>query len=130
MKYKTIIVEDELLNRDFIRNLLSEFCPEIELIGAARDAEEAIMMIRTHHPQIVLMDVELQTATGFDVLEQLKDLHFEVIFITASDHHAFKAIELSATGYLLKPVHFEDLQRAIDKAIAGIQSKLKKTTGS
>lgn len=129
MKYKTIIVEDEILNRDFLRNLLREFCPEVEVTGAARDAAEAITMIREHQPHIVLMDVELQTATGFDVLQALHGYNFQVIFITASDHHAIKAIELSAIDYLLKPVHYEDLQSAVGKAIASLTEKEKKLTG-
>jgi two-component system LytT family response regulator len=125
MKYKAFIVEDEVLNRDFLKNLLQEFCPQIELVGAAMTLEEAVTSIDTLAPQIVFMDIELQTATGFDVLQQVKDTGFEVIFTTAYDHYAIKAIKFSAIDYLLKPINFEELTKAVDKAIDSLKLKQK-----
>jgi two-component system LytT family response regulator len=125
MKYKAFIVEDEVLNRDFLKNLLQEFCPQIEVAGTAMHLQEAISGINELAPQIVFMDIELQTATGFDVLQQVKDTSFEVIFTTAYDHYAIKAIKFSAIDYLLKPINFEELTRAVDKAIDSLKMKQK-----
>jgi two-component system LytT family response regulator len=125
MKYKALIVEDEELNRNFLKNLLQEFCPNIEVTGAAMNVEEAVSFIKEQAPQIVFMDIELQTATGFDVLQQVQDPQFEVIFTTAYDHYAIRAIKFSAIDYLLKPINFEELQQAVSKAIESLQVKEK-----
>lgn len=125
MKYKAIIVEDEAMNSDFLRHLLGEFCPQIEVAATATNVEEAVAAIHQQAPQIIFMDIELQTATGFDVLQQVKDHHFEVIFTTAYDHYAIRAIKFSAIDYLLKPINFEELQLAVGKAIDSLQLKEK-----
>ena len=125
MKCKALIVEDEMLNRVFLKNLLEEFCPNIEVAAMAENVEEAVAFINTHSPEIVFMDIELQTATGFDVLQQVTHHSFEVIFTTAYDHYAIKAIKFSAIDYLLKPINFEELQQAVDKAIRSITVKEK-----
>lgn len=125
MKYKAVIVEDEVMNSDFLQHLLKEFCPNVEVVGTAAHVEDAVACIHQQQPQIVFMDIELQTATGFDVLQQVKDPRFEVIFTTAYDHYAIKAIKFSAIDYLLKPINFEELQLAVDKAIGSLQVKEK-----
>lgn len=125
MKYKAVIVEDEVMNSDFLRHLLQEFCPNIEVAAAATNLEEAIAAINGQQPQIVFMDIELQTSTGFDVLQQVQYRDFEVIFTTAYDHYAIKAIKFSAIDYLLKPISFEELQGAVNKAIESLQVKEK-----
>jgi two-component system LytT family response regulator len=125
MKCKALIVEDEMLNRVFLKNLLEEFCPQIDVAGMAENVDEAVAFINTYSPEIVFMDIELQTATGFDVLQQVKHHSFEVIFTTAYDHYAIKAIKFSAIDYLLKPINFEELQQAVDKAIQSITLKEK-----
>lgn len=123
MKYQAIIVEDEQLNRDFLLNLLQEFCPHIEVAATAATVNEAVAAIRAHEPQIVFLDIELQTATGFDVLEMVRDHRFEIIFTTAYDHYAIKAIRFSAIDYLLKPINYEELTRAVSKAIEAMKIK-------
>lgn len=125
MKYNAVIVEDEAMNADFLQHLLAEFCPQVTVAGIAAHVEGAVQLIQQHRPQIVFMDIELQTATGFDVLQQVKDPEFEVIFTTAYDHYAIKAIKFSAIDYLLKPISFEELQLAVDKAIGRLQLKEK-----
>lgn len=125
MKYKAVIVEDEVMNSDFLRHLLQEFCPNIEVAAAATNLEEAVACINGQQPQIVFMDIELQTSTGFDVLQQVQYRDFEVIFTTAYDHYAIKAIKFSAIDYLLKPISFEELQGAVNKAIESLQVKEK-----
>lgn len=121
MKYKALIVEDEVRSRDFLKNLVEEFCPQLAIAATASNVEEAVELINTLSPDIVFMDIEMQTGTGFDVLQQVNKRNFHVIFTTAYDHYAIKAIRFSAVDYLLKPINLEELQVAVNKAIDGIQ---------
>jgi len=123
MKYKALIVEDEVRSRDFLKNLVAEFCPQLAIAATASNVEEAVELINTLSPDIVFMDIEMQTGTGFDVLQQVNKRNFHVIFTTAYDHYAIKAIRFSAVDYLLKPINLEELQFAVNKAIEGIQQK-------
>ncbi len=122
---KAVIIEDELHSRNFLNNLVAEFCPEITVAGMAASVEEAVKLIQQTEPQIVFLDIEMQTGTGFDVLQQLQKRNFHVIFTTAYDHYAIKAIKFSAVDYLLKPINLEELQAAVAKAIESIEQ----TTG-
>ncbi|WP_276484298.1 LytR/AlgR family response regulator transcription factor [Paraflavitalea pollutisoli] len=125
MKYNGVIVEDESMNSDFLQHLLKEFCPDIQVVAVAPTLETAVAAIDKHLPAIVFLDIELQTATGFEVLQQVRHRDFEVIFTTAYDHYAIQAIKVSAIDYLLKPIAFEDLQTAVAKAIDRLGAKEK-----
>lgn len=116
MKYKALIVEDEIRSRVFLQNLVEEYCPGLTVAGTAGNVEEAVALINSSSPDIVFMDIEMQTGTGFDVLEQVKAHDFHVIFTTAYDHYAIKAIKFSAVDYLLKPINVDELQQAVAKA--------------
>jgi two-component system, LytTR family, response regulator len=113
---KAVIVEDELHSRETLRNLIEEFCPDVEVSGMAGSVKEAVELIRQVKPNVVFLDIELQVGTGFDVLAQLSELTFDVIFTTAYEHYAIRAIKFSSLDYLLKPIDLEELQQAIDKA--------------
>jgi two-component system LytT family response regulator len=121
MRYKALIVEDELRSREFLKNLVSEFCPELEVTGTATNVDEAVAFINEQSPDIVFMDIEMQTGTGFDVLQRIQHRNFHVIFTTAYDHYAIKAIKFSAVDYLLKPINLEELQEAVKKAVQHIR---------
>lgn len=121
MKFKALIVEDEMLSRDFLSNLVREFCPQLELMGVATNVEEAVKFINTQSPQLVFLDIEMQTGTGFDVLKQVNHHHFHVIFTTAFDHYAIQAIKFSAVDYLLKPINLDELELAVDKAVKQLE---------
>ncbi len=112
---KAIIVEDELHSREFLKNLVTDYCPEISLSAMASDVEEGVAAIKAHQPDIVFLDIEMQTGTGFDLLQQFPVPEFDVIFTTAYDHYAIKAIKFSAIDYLLKPIGIEELQQAVKK---------------
>lgn len=116
MKYKAVIVEDEVRSRVFLKNLVEEYCTDLTVEGMAGNVEEAVDLINSSSPDIVFMDIEMQTGTGFDVLERVKQRNFHVIFTTAYDHYAIKAIKFSAVDYLLKPINLEELQQAVAKA--------------
>jgi len=120
---KAVIIEDELHSRNFLNNLIAEFCPQLNIAGMAASVDEAVALIQQTNPQIVFLDIEMQTGTGFDVLLQLQKRNFHVIFTTAYDHYAIKAIKFSAVDYLLKPINLEELQAAVAKAIESIEQK-------
>jgi len=115
MQVKAIIVEDELRSREFLNNLVKEYCPAVQVLATAATVDEAIQAINTHKPELVFLDIELHTGTGFDVLESVVDTNFHVIFTTAYDHYAVKAIKFSAVDYLLKPIDVDELQSAVQK---------------
>jgi len=117
MKLQTIIVEDVLKSQQALQTMLETYCPRVEIIGAASTAQAAIDLIRREQPDLVMLDIELRLGNGFEVLENLPNFAFEVIFTTAYDRYALKAIKFSALDYLLKPISIKELIGAVDKAI-------------
>lgn len=112
-----IIIDDETSSRNTLRQKLHNHCPEVNIIAECENAEEGIENIEQKKPDIVFLDVEMPRMNGFTMLQHLKNKNFEVIFITAYDHYAIKAIKISALDYLVKPVEVEDLKTAVEKAI-------------
>jgi two-component system LytT family response regulator len=123
MKFKALIVEDEVLSRDFLSNLVKEFCPQLELAGVASNVEQAVKCINTQSPQLIFLDIEMQTGTGFDVLQKCDHHNFHVIFTTAFDHYAIQAIKFSAVDYLLKPINVNELALAVNKAVKQMETR-------
>lgn len=123
---KAIIVEDELHSRQFLKNMVASFCPELELMAEATNVAEGVLAIKTHQPELVFLDIEMQTGTGFDLLEQFPEPDFDVIFTTAYDHYAIKAIQFSAIAYLLKPIEIGELQQAVKKSLERGRTALNK----
>jgi two-component system, LytTR family, response regulator len=97
--------------------MIQKSCPELEIIGHASDVPQGVELIRSLKPDLVFLDISMPNGTGFEVLEQVSDLHFELIFATASDQHALKAIKYSACDYLLKPIDADELKAAVDKVV-------------
>ncbi len=113
---KTIIVEDESRGRNALRALLLSNS-SIKFIGEASNVDEAKVLIETNEPDLVLLDIEMPYKNGFDLLAELPNRKFDVIFTTAYDTYAIKAIKFSAMDYLLKPIDPEELILAIEKTI-------------
>jgi two-component system LytT family response regulator len=111
MSIKTIIVDDERLAREGLKNLLTDF-PEIDIIGEASNADEAIDIIEKLKPQLLFLDIEMPEKNGFVLLEELIDTPC-VIFTTAYNEFAIKAFEVNALDYLLKPIQTERLRDAV-----------------
>lgn len=112
-----IIIDDETSSRNSLRQKLANHCQEVMIIAECENGEEGIKTIETSNPDIVFLDVEMPRMNGFTMLQQLKNKNFEVIFITAYDHYAIKAIKFSALDYLVKPVEVEDLKTAVEKVM-------------
>lgn len=111
MSIKAIIVDDERLAREGLKQLLAE-TGEIELIGEASNADEAIDLVEKHKPQLLFLDIEMPEKNGFDLLEELIETPY-VIFTTAYNEFALKAFEVNAMDYILKPIELPRLKEAI-----------------
>ena len=120
---KVIIVEDELKGREMLRKMVEMFCPEVVIAGLADSVVSAVALINEVKPDIILMDIELQPGTCFDIFPQLNKLDFEVIFTTAYRDYAIEAIKHGAIDYLLKPINKNELKAAIARAIEKQGSK-------
>jgi two-component system LytT family response regulator len=112
---KCIIVEDEDDSRDLLILLLARYCQDVEVIGASKSVEEAIILINIWQPDLVFMDIEIDGGSSFQILDHIDFKKVGIIFTTAYDHFAIKAIKFSAIDYLLKPLNFEELIDAVRK---------------
>jgi two-component system LytT family response regulator len=118
-----IIVDDEAAAIESLERLLSQYCPEVKVVGRAKSAGEARKQIESQDPQLVFLDVEMPYESGLDLLEGYKTHPFEVIFITGFEKYALKAIRLSACDYLLKPVEIDEMKTAVSIATERVTSK-------
>ncbi len=115
---KVVIIDDEENSRETLRGKLDLFCPEVEVCAEAGDVKAGVAAISSNHPDAVFLDIQLAGESGFDILESIRDndeLDPRIIFITAHDEFAVKAIKFSALDYLLKPIDPEELVRAVRK---------------
>jgi len=118
---KALIVEDEVDARKVLKFLLKQYFPDIDIIGEASSVSKARSIILKEKPELVFLDVRLEDGSGFMLLESLDQIDFQVIFTTAYDNYAIKAIKFAATDYLLKPINPEEFKTAINSAISKIQ---------
>ncbi|MEW2921036.1 MULTISPECIES: LytR/AlgR family response regulator transcription factor [Flavobacteriaceae] len=116
MTLKVVIIEDEKHSRETLKSMLEEFCQDVKVIATASSVKEAVKVLSIYSPDVVFLDIELQPGLGFDVLEQIKEPSFEIIFTTAFEKYAIKAIKFSSLDYLLKPIDLVELQDAVEKA--------------
>lgn len=122
-KIRTLIIDDEAPIRELISGILENYSEHTEVCGTADGVKTGLEAIRQHNPDLVLLDVNLTDGTGFDLLRQLDDIRFSVIFITAYEKYAVKAFRFSAVDYIMKPVNIDELLAAIDKAIDLMERK-------
>jgi two-component system LytT family response regulator len=122
-KITAIIVEDEDAALKALQRYIQKFCPQVQLIGAAHNCNEAIEVIHACKPQLVFLDVEMPFGNAFDVLDGCKDISFETIFVTAFSEYSLRALNQSASYYLLKPVSIEELIIAVNKVQQQLHQK-------
>ena len=121
---KAIIIDDEIHCRKTLGMLLKEYCPGVQVMEQCSDAESGLAAIQRLKPDLVFLDIEMPNMNGFEMLEKLPEIHFEIIFTTSYDQYAIKAFRFSALDYLLKPVGREELQRAVEKVAQRLQFPL------
>ena len=120
---RTILVDDEMPGLESMRKLLQLNCPDVEIIAACNSADKAIEKIKSLEPNLVLLDIGMPGKDGFDLLKELKNHQFEIIFVTAHNDRMIEAIHFSAIDYLLKPVDEDLLVNAIKRARIRISEK-------
>ena len=118
---RSIIIDDEHYGRQALKVALEKYCPEVEIVSVCEGATQGLEAIMALEPDLVFLDVQMPQMSGFDLLQQLAPIHFEVIFVTSYDQYAIKAIKFSALDYLLKPVDVDDLVHAVNKAKGHMQ---------
>lgn len=123
MKIRALIVDDETANRENLAGLLHRYCPQVEVIGEAATNEEALSQITTLNPDLVFLDVRMPGGDIFTMLEQLENIRFGIIFVTAYDEYAFRAFQFNALDYLLKPVDIHKLIESVNRAADTIHLK-------
>lgn len=114
---KALIIEDEQKSREMLAMLVEKNCPQLEIVGLGKNVKEGIDLINSAKPDLVFLDISMPDGTGFDLLEAVQGKKFELIFTTATDKHALKAIKYSACDYLLKPIDIEELKLAVEKVL-------------
>jgi two-component system LytT family response regulator len=104
--------------------MLRRYCPEVEVCAICDSGAAALKEIRALEPQLVFLDIEMPHMNGFELIERLPAINFELIFTTSYDQYAIRAIKFSALDYLLKPVDREELKTAVQKVLHRQQSPL------
>jgi two-component system LytT family response regulator len=120
---KALIIDDENRTRDLIAKMINSFGLNIEAFPIGENVQSGIKAIEEMNPDIVFLDIQMPDGTGFDVLKAVKNKNFEVVFITAHEEFAIKAIKFSALDYLLKPIDPIELKLAVEKAIKAVDEK-------
>lgn len=123
-KIKVIIIDDESKSIQTLSILLENYYDDIEILSTAHSMKSGLKVIEQHKGQIdiLFVDIQMPEGDGFDLLQQIPDINFRIVFTTAYDHYAIKAIKFSALDYLLKPIDNTELGSALNKYRA-IKSK-------
>jgi len=123
MSITALIVDDEKNGRENLTGLLQVHYPQIQVVAEAASVEQAVAAIREFRPQLVFLDIEMPGGNGFQLLEHFKEFPFEVIFVTAYDNYAIKAIRFSASDYILKPINLNELIAAVNRVSQRIRQQ-------
>ena len=113
MAIKAIVVDDELGARESLSKMIEKYCKNIVIVAKADSMKTALKAINELQPDLVFLDIEMPNGNAFDLLEKFKEINFNIIFTTAYDHYAIKAIKFSAIDYILKPIDSEELIEAV-----------------
>jgi two-component system LytT family response regulator len=120
---KALIIDDEKDARFLLRNILEHnYKDHIQVVDEADDVDSGITIIKKHQPDLVFLDIKMPQGTGFDLLQKLDQVNFEVIFITAYDSYAIQAFQFSAFDYLLKPIKSTELTSTISRLTSHLEN--------
>jgi len=115
MTLKTIIVDDEIYARSNLKIILDDHCPDVEVLAEAGSASEARKLITKHKPDLIFLDINMPKEDGFELLDSIEEKNFSVIFITAHNQFALKALKAGAIDYIEKPIDIDELTKAVNK---------------
>lgn len=125
--YGAIIVDDERNVRDALGALISSYCPDIQILGFASSADEARKILSVKKTDIVFLDISMPREDGFSLLQSIDHTSYAIIFVTAFEEYALRALKANAVDYLLKPVNHLELQEAVSKAIYFLELRKNKS---
>lgn len=117
MKIKAVIVDDEALAITSLSILIEEHFKNIEIVGSAGSVSSGVELVERHRPDIVFLDIEMPSGSGFELVEKTSYLKYKLIFTTAYNEYAVKAFKVNAIDYLLKPIDEIELIKAVQKVI-------------
>jgi two-component system LytT family response regulator len=120
---RTVLIDDETDSIRVLQKLLETYCPQVEVVGTAEGVETGLEVIQATRPDLLLLDIEMTQGNAFDLLNQLRPLTFQVIFVTAFDNYAIRAFKYSAVDYLLKPVDIDELVSAVRRVAERSQQR-------
>jgi two-component system LytT family response regulator len=113
--FRAVVIDDEQDAIDFLCGAIDQYCPDTEVVGYSTNISDGLKEIVLKNPDIVFLDIAMPSGNGFELLNQIPDRNFEVVFVTAYDEHAIQAFRYSAIDYLLKPVDITELIAAVNK---------------
>lgn len=122
---RTVIIDDTRINREALLKLIENNLPQLEVVGQASSLETGILEVKDKKPELLILDIELGDGNGFQLLDALEDVDFNVIFVTAFDQYAIQAFKVNAVDYLLKPVNMEELINAVSKVAKKVIDPIK-----
>lgn len=122
---RALIVDDELGARKTLTLMIKDYTTNVDIIGEASSVLEAQKIIPELNPELIFLDIEMQDGTGFDLLQSLDKIEFNVIFVTAFEQYALQSFRFAALDYLLKPIRIEELREAVARASTGIKPQIK-----
>jgi len=112
---KAVLIDDEEDARFMLRNKLeNKFHDKITVVGEANSVKSGIEIIKEFKPDLIFLDIQMGDGSGFDLLNQIPNKTFEVVFVTAFNQYAIKAFQFSALGYLMKPIKTDEFVQTID----------------
>ncbi len=112
---KAIIVDDEPKGRNILQQLLLQHVPHVKVQGLAANADEGLRLIDMHRPDVIFLDIEMPGKGGFDLLREIKNIDFKIVFVSAHNHYSLKAIKFHAFDYLLKPIDLDELKQTVSR---------------
>lgn len=110
-----IIIDDEINGRIALKQKLKDYCPSVNVLAEAENGRVGMDMIQKNNPQLVFLDIEMPEMDGFEMLIHIPEKKFHLVFTTAYDHYAIKAIKYAAFDYLLKPIDIDELKMTIER---------------
>lgn len=114
---KALIVEDSVFMATVLHDLLNQYAPKIAVTDIAKTGNEALTLIASVKPDVVFLDIELPDMTGFELLQQLDNIHFQTVFTTSHSHYAIKAFRFNALDYLIKPINESELEESVKRLL-------------
>lgn len=112
---RAAIVDDEPHGVKMLVNFLLNYCDDVSVVATASSAEEARSLLPAAQPDVLFLDINMPSENGFDLLQSLGNRNYAVVFVTAYQEYAIKAIKAGALDYLLKPVDIDELRSCIEK---------------